>query len=72
VSVQSPGDMTLHELVTGTAIHNDDPEWSRFNWIQDVLSRLSTAGIITTEDGDEVFDQTINVIYDAPYPETDD
>lgn len=72
VPARAATDVTLHDLVVGTPIHNDDPEWSRFSWIQDVLNRLSTAGIISTEEGDEVLDQTVNVIFDAPYPETDD
>ncbi|KAI1850215.1 hypothetical protein JX266_004073 [Neoarthrinium moseri] len=67
VPVASASDSRLRNAIMGTLVNNEDPEFTRFSWIADVISSLSAGGFITSEEGDEVVDQTINAIYDAPY-----
>lgn len=69
VPVTSHRDTKLHELVVETPIHNDNPEWTRWTWIDNVLGALTAAGIISSEEGTEVLDATIDCISDAPYSE---
>lgn len=69
VSKSSFDDNRLHELVTSIHINNENPEWTRWTWVDNVLSAVSAAGFITSEEGTEVLDATIDCVSDAPYPD---
>lgn len=69
VPVATFDDTRLRNLVTGICINNENPEWTRWTWVDNVLGALSAVGIITLEEGTEVLDATIDCVSDAPYPE---
>lgn len=69
VPVVAHGDRMLHDLVTGTPIHNDNPEWTRWTWVDNVLGAVTAAGFISSEEGTEVLDATIDCVSSAPYPD---
>lgn len=69
VPAASTGKAKLHELVVDTPISNDNPEWTRWTWIDNVLGALTAAGMITSDEATEVLDATIDCVSSAPYPE---
>ncbi|KAK9424693.1 hypothetical protein SUNI508_13538 [Seiridium unicorne] len=69
VPVVSHEDTKLHDLVGGIAVNNENPEWTRWTWVDNVLCALSAAGIISLEEGTGVLDATIGCVSSAPYPE---
>lgn len=69
LSVRSPNDTTLHELVTGISINNENPEWTRWMWVDAVLGALSAANIISSDEGTGIIDATIDCVGTATYPD---
>ncbi|KAH6652675.1 hypothetical protein BKA67DRAFT_296953 [Truncatella angustata] len=69
VPVVSVEDRRLHDLVSGTSIHNENPEWTRWTWLDNVLGALTSAGIITSDEAIEIIDATIDCVSSAPYPD---
>jgi hypothetical protein len=66
--VRSPNDTTLHELVTGISISNENPEYTRWMWIDSVLGAMSAANLISSDEGTSIIDATIDCVSSAPYP----
>jgi hypothetical protein len=68
VQTSSATDTTLRDAIIGTPVRNDDPEYGRLNWVEDVVVGLQNSGLIPADEGTLAVDAAINEILHAPEP----